>query len=102
MPFVSKSQIKLCYFRKKQDEKAGRVPKWNCSEWYSETSHPDKLPLYKSEKNSSKRRSKRKSTKRVRKMSLVKGKRKTSMRKRKTSMRKRKTSMRKRKSSRKY
>ena len=33
MPFVNDRQRRACYAQEARDKKAGRTPKWNCSEY---------------------------------------------------------------------
>lgn len=44
MPFASKSQLRTCYGKKIAAESKGEKPKWNCTEWLSETPNPTCLP----------------------------------------------------------
>ena len=60
MPFVSESQRRACYAQMRRDLKAGREPRWKCSEYGSKSKR--------SRKRSTKRRSmKRKRSKEINK-----------------------------------
>lgn len=39
MPFKSKSQMRVCYTKKKKGEKG-----WDCDKWLKETKNPECLP----------------------------------------------------------
>ena len=44
MPFVSRSQMRLCFALAERARKRSREPSWDCDLWLSETPNPGGLP----------------------------------------------------------